>query len=96
MLVVYDCMQCCDTMADDCIRIYAHVSDSVKWHRPRVGAWRCLVVYDGYAAAAALAGWGYLGVWWCMDCVCSVCSGVQGQSGVACASVVVVYQNTDD
>ena len=62
--------------------IYVHVSDGVKWHRPRAhgGAWWCTVVY------AALAGWaaGRLGVWWCMDCVCSVCSGVQGQTGVAC------------
>ena len=51
--------------------IYAHVSDGVKWHRPRAhgGAWWCTVVY------AALAGWaaGRLGVWWCMDCVCSAC-----------------------
>ena len=30
VLVVYDCMQCCDTMPDDYIRIYAHVSDGVK------------------------------------------------------------------
>ena len=64
--------------------IYAHVSDGVKWHRPRAhgGAWWCTVVY------AALAGWaaGRLGVWWCGVyglCVQRV-QWCAGQTGVAC------------
>jgi len=78
VLVVYDCMQCCDTMADDYMHIYAHVSDGVKWHRPRgrMGV-----------RTAALAGWAAVvyglcvqRVQWCRDCGLS--------------SVVVVYQNT--
>jgi hypothetical protein len=58
--------------------IYAHVSDGVKWHRPRgrMGV-----------RTAALAGWAAVvyglcvqRVQWCRDCGLS--------------SVVVVYQNT--
>ena len=69
VLVVYDCMQCCDTMAD------AHG-----------GVWWCTVMYAALAGWAAGEAW-CGGVWILMDCVCSVCSGVQG-------NVSSVYQNT--